>query len=236
MSNSVKFMFDTPFEGVSSEAFEATARARAPRYSEEDLERGREMALAEGMSAGLEQARLSAEAAIAKSLEQIQQGLKGLEVADHARRKEAATLALAIGRKLATALLEREPLAEIEALVRDCLSEVVDEPRVVTRIDEALLEDLKRRLGPIVAESGFAGEVVVLGDDAFSGSDCRVEWADGGAERRLAAVEHDVAAVIERYLGECESSATEPCAPLGAGLSGPTEELISNQAAGDDDG
>jgi len=245
MSNTVKFMFDTPFEGVDSGAFEAAAQARLPRYSEEALEGAREAALAEGMSAGLEQARLSAEAAIAKALDQITQGLEGLEVADQARRKEAALLALAIGRKLAAALLERAPLAEIEALVRDCLSEVADEPRVVIRINEALLEDLKRRLGPILAESGFGGEVVVLGDNTFGGGDCRVEWADGGAERRLAAVEREVVAVIERYLGECEANAAPPRAsaadaveaePTGGELAGAAAEPISNQVAGDDYG
>lgn len=233
MSDSVKFMFDTPFEGAGSEAYEAAARARAPRYSEEDVEQFREVALAEGMSAGLEQARLGSEATIATSLGHIQQGLKVLEVNDHARRKEAATLALAIGRKLAATLIERQPLAEIEGLVRDCLSEVADEPRVVIRINEALLEELKRRLDPIVAESGFAGDVVVLGDDRLNGSDCRVEWADGGAERRLATIERDVAAVIDRYLRECEANAAEPCTPLGADDSGATAEPISNLAVGD---
>jgi flagellar assembly protein FliH len=254
MSNAVKFMFETPFEDLDLETFDAAARARLPRYSEAELENARAEALAQGTTMGLERARAEAERAIAKSLDEIDQGLKALQATDQVRRKEAARLALAIGRKLAAALLEREPLAEIEALVRECLSEVADEPRVVIRVDEALLEHLKARLETVKAESGFGGEVIVLGDDAIAGSDCRVEWADGGAERSLAVVEGEVAAVIERFLRECDAGAAEASAPPpapapdttmpgaapgrpdGVGAAGPSVDPISTQPAGDEHG
>ncbi len=256
MSNAIKFMFDTTFEGIDPEAFDAAARARLPRFSEEELENARAEALAQGTTMGLEQARAETERAIAKSLDKIDHGLKALQATDQARRKEAARLALAIGRKLAAALLEREPLAEIEALVRECLSEVADEPRVVIRVDQALLEQLKGRLETVKTESGFGGEVIVLGGDVGAGSDCRVEWADGGAERSLAVVEDEVAEVIERFFRECDAGAAEastpPPAPAsapdptmpgaapgradGAGAAGPTVNAISAQPAGDEHG
>lgn len=254
MSNAIKFMFDTQFEGVDPEAFDAAARARLPRYSEAELEFARAEALAQGTTMGLERARAETARAVANSLDRIDHGLKALDSADQVRRKEAARLALAIGRKLAAALLEREPLVEIEALVLECLSEVADEPRVVIRVDEALLEQLKGCLETVKAKSGFGGEVIVLGDDAVAGSDCRVEWADGGSERNLAAVEGEVAAVIERFGRECDAGAAEASAPPpgpapdttrpgavpgradGVGAADPTVNANSTQPAGDEHG
>ena len=40
--------------------------------------------------------------------------------------------------------------------------------------------------------------MVLFGDDQFSETDCRVEWADGGAERNLGELWRRIDAAIER--------------------------------------
>jgi flagellar assembly protein FliH len=50
----------------------------------------------------------------------------------------------------------------------------------------------------LAERAGFAGRLVVLGEDGIAAGDCRIEWADGGIvrdrEKALAAIE----AAIER--------------------------------------
>ena len=45
------------------------------------------------------------------------------------------------------------------------------------------LDALKNRMDDLALERGFAGKLILIADDTMEASDCRVEWADGGAER-----------------------------------------------------
>jgi flagellar assembly protein FliH len=62
---------------------------------------------------------------------------------------EAVEVAVAIAKKLAPALIAREPLAEIEALVIDVLSHVRSAPHIAVRVAEDLVEPAGRRLKEI---------------------------------------------------------------------------------------
>ncbi len=216
MNTGIKFTFDKVFDLRGAAAGE-DLDSRARTHTEEALVAAREEAFAQGLAAGLERARGETARAIADALAQMNRRLEDLQTADRERRRQAVNLALAIGAKLAGTLMRRQPLAEAEALIRDCLAEVAEEPRVVIRVNEALLDDLKHRLGELAAECGFGGEIVILGDDALEGSDCRVEWADGGSERVAADVERQIAAAIERAFGDHDHGPDAPATPVPMG-------------------
>jgi len=58
-----------------------------------------------------------------------------------------------------------------------------DEQRIAVMLPPQHLETLKERIDRIALERGFAGKLILIADDGLGPSDCRVEWADGGAER-----------------------------------------------------
>lgn len=209
MAVPTKFLFDTEFERDGSGAWRTQDEpdpATTPVHTALELEAAREEAHAAGHAEGVAQAKQEIDAAAVNSLEIIGSqfdGLMGsLSKAAEDARIEAAGLALLIARKLAHALIEREPIAEIEAMIASCLSDLTDlggEHRVVVRAPLPLVEALNEHMTALTAGMGFNGRLAVIGDETLQDTDCRVEWADGGAERDMAALEALIETSVHRY-------------------------------------
>jgi len=178
-----KFLFDNTFDKPTP------AKADKPVHTEAVLAQVREQAFAEGAAAGLEQGRNEQAARIAEAVEQVAAAMDGLGATQLQAmtevRQSAAQLALAIAARLAPVLMARQPMAEIESLIADCLADLASEPRVVVRVAEALVDPLGERIAALKQQAAFPGQVIVLGDETIAPGDGRVEWADGGAERDL---------------------------------------------------
>lgn len=211
MTGVVKFTFDQNFE-KPSEGQAARLEKEACKYTDADLETATRQAFAEGHAAGSAEARTDVEAAIAKTLEAAVDALVGLSEAQktavEALRHDALELACLIARKLAPALISRWPLEEIEALVGDCLAVLHEEPRIVLRVNEALLDGLKDRLDGLSQRAGFAGQIVLLPDDAIAPEACRVEWADGGADWDPTQLAATIEAKVVRHVQAVAAAAT----------------------------
>ena len=183
-----KFLFDNAFDGFTRGQKPAPPAER-PTRTEAELAAACAAAMAQGQNAGLEQGRAEQAARLAQAVELIAGEMQGLGASQSqalaAMRQAAAQLALAIAARLAPALIARQPLVELEALIAECLAELTSEPRVVVRVAPMLVEGLGGRIDALQRTAAFPGEVIVLGDDAVAEGDCRVEWADGGAERDL---------------------------------------------------
>jgi flagellar assembly protein FliH len=101
-------------------------------------------------------------------------------------------------RKVIPELARRNALNEIEQLVRECLQAIYDEPRVVVRGHDRVIAALQPRIDAMAASCGFHGKIVLFADDQLNETDCRVEWADGGAERNLDDMWRQIDAALER--------------------------------------
>ena len=112
----------------------------------------------------------------------------------------AATLALTAARRLAPALIAREPLAEVSALIEACLAPLRDVPHLVVRLTDTLAEPVSEHVAALVERQGFAGRLVVLGDPEIAPGDCRIEWADGGLTRERAAIEAEIDQHVSEFL------------------------------------
>lgn len=193
-----KFLFDTSFdpevrrpEPRRPEPAPEPEAPPPPSFSEQELEAAREAAFREGLEQGREQAlaeaREAAEAAGARALtllaERLKQALEQLDAQREAATVEVLGSAMAVLRKLFPLLGERHGLTEIEGLVRGCLERLHEEPRVVVRAPDALLDALRGRMDELKLEAAYEGRVVLLADDGLGPADARIEWADGGAER-----------------------------------------------------
>lgn len=206
-----KFLFETQFDPESGFAAGPAAGpsqappAAPPSYGEEDLKQAREDGLAAGRSAGVADAMRTTEQALAAAcaaiVEQLDELTARLEATVEQRERETLRTAVLIVRKLFPQLARRHALAEAEAVVAQCLEHLRDEPRVVVRTPDALLDPLTRRLTGLAEGYGFEGKLIVLADPDLGSSDVRVEWADGGAERDTGRLWREVDEILGRALG-----------------------------------
>jgi flagellar assembly protein FliH len=198
MSAPAKFMFDIDFN--------APKVANTVPLAEHEIKVGEAetRGYRNGFSAGQHEAanetarRLAiAMEEIARSLDLLSRGLSGIERRVEA---EAVEVAVATGRKLAGALVAREPFAEIEALATGCFRELVTTPHVVVRLNDALYDEAQTRLSEIARQCGFDGRLLVLAEPDIAIGDCRIEWADGGMTREQAAADALIEETVRRFL------------------------------------
>jgi flagellar assembly protein FliH len=129
---------------------------------------------------------------------------------------EAVDLAATVARKLAGVLVARQPLAEIEALIAECLASIDRAPHLVIRCSVELADAVRDAATARVQTSGFTGRLVVMGDPEIAPGDCRIEWVDGGLVRDQAALMKEIDDRIAAYLAAHGIS-------NGAGSAGETE-------------
>lgn len=215
MGKPQKYLFDVSFDHVDlREEPEAPSPPPPPppeeTFTRAQLDAAREAGVAEGRNAGLAEAAAAVATRTTAVLETIARGLVGIFVARDAMIKEThgqavAALRLIVSKAL-PALAAKAPLAEIEAVTSRCLMDAIDEPRVVLRVGNDLYEPVRGQLDALIAASGYPGRIVLLADENLSGGDARVEWADGGVERRL-----------DEQLGEIDAAIARTFSPAPAG-------------------
>lgn len=213
MAGKAKFLFDQPFDGSKPRTDAPMFRSKAPppKFNLDEMEAAKAQAFAAGEQAGRVAAEAEQQAAIEHGLAAIEARMaqlgENLNQSEARARSEAVTLAAAIARKLASQLMAREPLREIEALVLRCMDDMRDEPRLVLRAADPVIRLLDDRIDILVAQSGFGGKVMLVPDNSLAATDCRVDWADGSAERNQAQIEQDVDQAVQRYLAALRSEA-----------------------------
>jgi flagellar assembly protein FliH len=215
MASKAKFLFDVPFDGSRPKVERNYApKAPPPKFSADEVEAARAAAFAEGEAAGRQAAYGEHQQNLEQALRTIAQQLRAIATGqEHARvaaSAEATELAVAIARKLAGRLIERQPLDQVEALVLRCMDDMRDEPRLVIRAAEPVVQQLDAKIDQLVAQSGFGGKVALVPDETMALTDCRINWADGSAERRQTALEQEVDQAVERYLAGLQAQLAEP--------------------------
>ena len=150
---------------------------------------------------------------IAAALEQIAGNLAAANTGLHAIETrlecEAVEVAVAVARKLAPALIAREPFAEISALASECFRQLIAAPHIAVRVNDALYAAAKEKLDDIVRARSFEGRLVVLAEPDIAVGDCRIEWADGGINRDSAAADAAIGEAVTRYLSARRNLAAE---------------------------
>ncbi len=227
MTAVTKFMFDTEFDprinrktdpaadsslsdvdpdgAMGVEENEDEEEEVLPGYSEAQLEEAK----AESFEAGkLEGAREAASTIEKETLMTVQ--AISLQVTDLFGRQELANsvllrdgigIAATIARKLFPAMNEQNALGEIDRLVEHTLLRLIEEPRVVIRVNPELMEPLGGRLNDLKAGAGYEGRIVMKEDSSLVYGDCRMEWGDGSAERNVDSLWQSIDQIIEGNLG-----------------------------------
>ena len=202
---SQRFLFETSFD---AEALAAEEEAQEPTFSAEEVEAARQAGYAEGDAAGRQDAVNGIEKQLLNGLGRLVEQVNEL-AEDQARFQDLLTsrsveLALKAIGKMFPALAERDGLVEIEAVLADCLREARSEPKIVIRIAEDRKDPLQERVDALSAAAGHDGIIKVTGDDTLGPSDCRVEWAEGGAERVVQHMWQEFEAATQRIFQSAE--------------------------------
>jgi flagellar assembly protein FliH len=197
-----KFLFDTSFDGPGKSA--APAKPVKRNYTPAEVEAEKGKAFAEGHAAGIADAAkeiatrtAAAHEAIARRFADL---FKRLDQHHGESTQAAVASAVTMTRKLLPTLSRSNAGAEIEALIRDCLSRLHNEPKIVIRLNESMVESFRERLETMASDAGFSGRVVVVADSHIRPDDARIEWADGGVERNTEQVWQEIEAIIERFV------------------------------------
>ena len=205
MALAEKFLFDFSFDAPGGDArHRGVVTPAEPVFTRLELDAATAQARDEGHAAGMAEALSQREQQVSDALSAIAERLGAVlaEKASADRESERNTIELtrAIASKLFPALLRKGALAELEAVVIQCMHDTIGEPRLVLRVPDAIFEAAQQRIAPLAASNGYPGKVIILVDETLGESDCRVEWADGGAERDIARSWRDIDTAITRAL------------------------------------
>jgi flagellar assembly protein FliH len=205
MAATNKFLFNTTFDDPRANAADDEFR-RVKRHTAADLTAARAAGVEEGRMAGQAAALAGVEASSAKALTAAAEALAALG----AKQAQAAQVMMEAGLQLAAAIAckaapetaHRHGLEEIEALVASCLGELVQEPRVVIRVRDELLDTVQARTEALARQAGFEGKLVLVADPSLAAGDVKVEWADGGVVRNLKRLLAEIDATVARALNK----------------------------------
>jgi flagellar assembly protein FliH len=207
----VKYTFDNQFAASSSRI--PGPVSNNTRLDAKAVEKLTGEAFANGMATGRDQAMAETAHKISECLNQISGHLHRLAGQEQTRRQDSkrdiAKLAHIIGAKLASTLVGQRPLAELEALVADCFETCQQEPKLLIRVNDALIEPMTQKIDEMKQQMHFEGQITLLGDAGIQPGDGRIEWNDGGAERNGTALNEVIENIIERYVHSLERAAGE---------------------------
>tara|TARA_R110000751_G_scaffold125157_1_gene226645 strand:+ start:2160 stop:3626 length:1467 start_codon:yes stop_codon:yes gene_type:complete len=169
----------------------------------------REQALAEGHAQGLEQGRQEILSSLEKASADCQAviGEKLAQIDEQQKRanaginEDAIYVALGVMRKLAPAWSKQYELTEIEDIVRQCLANLFEAPKVMIKVHPDLEQTISDSAQQIALSRGFSGNVVVVGEPDVAPGDCMVSWGDGTAVRDSSRVWAEINNIIDTALG-----------------------------------
>ena len=209
MADPVKYTFDQAFDGGAKSRYDLEIERLAHEADE-----GRKQAYAQGLEEGRAQALREIEAATKDAILQLTRSSQALfqqqQALESGLKQEMVHLSYAIASKLSGALIRTKPTAEVQALIEDCLATVSREPRLVVRVSENISDSIAAQLDAMKSATSFAGDIILIGEPTLGDLDCRVEWPDGGSERKQDAVMHQIEDAVQRFvLTELENNLPE---------------------------
>ena len=206
MAAPAKFLFDTDFAAPDKSRERPTQAEMAERIAAAE-----QRAYRDGFDAGQREAKAESDRRAALALEEIKIGMQGIAARfagiETRMETEAVDVAVAVARKLCSALIANEPLGEIVGLVRDCFSHLVSTPHLVVRINASLYEMAREGIERLAKQAGFEGRLVILAEPEIVTGDCRIEWADGGVVLERAAIDAKIDELVGRYIASRNEAA-----------------------------
>jgi flagellar assembly protein FliH len=199
MGSSVKFLFNQDFGERQAAKPSVDLAAHEARLKDAEAA-GRRAGIEAGKAEALAGAGQRAAVALERIAAAAEALIGGLAAVEARLETEAVEVAVAVAKKLAAALVEREPAAEMAALATGCFRQLTNSPHVVVRVNDAEHALIAGRIEEIARLRGLASQLVVLGEPGIRTGDGRIEWADGGIVRDRDAIAAAVDEAVSRYI------------------------------------
>jgi flagellar assembly protein FliH len=191
-----KFTFDTVFDGDRV----ITPPKPKTAFTAQEVEQARAQGFTEGQRTVVAKAEADAAAALAETVRAIRGAMTALSALAHEHRAGSARLALAAGRRIADAALDRFPEAPATAALDALAREVEAQPRLTVRTSPARLNRLEAALTQASEAAGFPGRLVVKTDPSLAGAAFTFDWGEGRAAFDPAAAAERIAVALEEAL------------------------------------
>jgi len=173
-----------------------------PKYTEGDLAAAKATAFAEGREAGRRAENDSQTKKACDLLVHLLASSAKIEQETAAQQEnllgDAGELARRILGKLMPTATARGALAEIEAVIGEAIAEQHSAPRLSIHVSQDMLPVVSGLAETLRTQDGFDGKLAFIADSALGNSDCRIEWATGGAERILDKIWNDIDTCISQ--------------------------------------
>ncbi len=201
---------------AAEERRRAAEEARVQSAREEGYKNGHQEGHAAGKQEGITEKNREIESLATQTQKSITAQLTDIATRqekilnDHMHSSLAA--AMITLKALFPGFVRKHGVAEVEALILQCLERVLDEPRVLIRVHPEVASLLSERMGAIAERVGYGGKVRVIDRDDMALDECKIEWKDGLAERNSARTWQDVEEILARYIepGAIEPETVEP--------------------------
>lgn len=202
MAEPLKFTFDTAF-GTRSE--NEPVNESLPVITQEDVDAARTQGFIQGREDGLAEASAQFNSESKAAFDKIGNGLAKLMASQSKTAadavEQAENYALLIAQKIAKAALMQHPTLQVKALIDDCLSHINLMPHLVIRVNESMTQVIQTELQPIIAEKGFEGKLIIMGEENIALGDCAIEWADGGVAHNTQEIVKTISNKLVEYFG-----------------------------------
>jgi flagellar assembly protein FliH len=184
-----------------------------PKFSEEDLDVAKQIALKQGIQEGKAEVMTGIEREINLSLDTISLKLENLmhvhKEWTEAINKDTLKLAHAIMKKLAPRLARNGELAEVEHTITHAFEFIKNQPRVTVEVPQHLNLPLQEKIDVISSRGNFDGQVILVVNTELAAGDCRITWDSGEMERSMSTTWGQIDKIIDRIMIETEALPTK---------------------------
>lgn len=193
-----RFGFDTEFDAAGDIAYAAPRPKR--HFTPEEVEEIRQQARAEGERAAATSITAQQMAAISEIARACSQALPALAGVAHKHRIESAELALACGKAIAGAALDRFPEAPVLAAFEALSREIEAAPRLIVTAPAELADRLQGLLDEAANRVGYPGAIQVRPDLALGPHAFILDFGDGAGSFNPAAAAERVTEALHAAL------------------------------------
>jgi len=199
-----RFNFDTVFDarGNVLESGSAQGNLSAPEIEQqlaEAYDRGRQDQVV------LEQQAI--ERAVNAFSEQISTLLTSINESCADTSKQAVSLALIIGKKLAGAALARYEIDQVKWLVQKTLSEIKGNPKVKIRVTDTVAQQIQLELDSLGETASFGGKLHMEIDEQADPGQVGISWAEGSVSVDPVEIEARIEQDITNWFTAANNSA-----------------------------
>lgn len=174
MSHIRKYAFDTEFAPDG-----AIVKDAPKRLTPEEIAADCAAAYERGKQDAVAQAERHAAAALQALADAASAVLTRLEAESQAMRAEAASVALAAGRKIAGAALDAFGHDRAAAAIESAMDALRHQPRMVVRLSPEAAEALKPRIAEMCETHAYAGAILVRPEPGLAKGVVTIDWSDG---------------------------------------------------------